>query len=495
MDGEAPTKTRKQKVTNQKAGWKVPLLLTLCLLQAANALKGPRLVSGEPGGDVTIKCHYQPTAINKHQRKYWCRVSPPRWICHTIVSSNHYTNLRYRGRVTLEDFPQNGMFVVRLFRLLPGDVGYYRCGIGSSNDMLFFSMNMTISGGPSSTIPKGALPADELTMRSSGTASPVANSWTPGATQTTEGQGTGWNRIALTPGTSQMTAPTTRVKTSETTGAIVPGTHSRVEGSIGATVSIQEHQTLKSRNMSSKTEDVWVWGTKNSVANRTREWEGGRETATTEAVRQREETKRVRIDLDGASKIIETIRPPTLISEKCCLQEATPVSRQPTLGSMETTPAPGMWTLETTNTETASAKGSKERSQTAAAGDNGPQATPSWALAAGPQKPLGKGSSMESSSPEAKSLAGTLTPVSAVLVPFALVALVLMQRKLWRKESSQEAERAPGVILISMTRFLEPSLQPDQLPRMEKMLPDDSAPTQASLPVPVRDPGPQGIEG
>ncbi|XP_012859392.1 high affinity immunoglobulin alpha and immunoglobulin mu Fc receptor [Echinops telfairi] len=145
--GETPTKPEEQKVTSERTGWKTPLLLTLCLLQAANALKGPRLVSGEPGGAVTITCHYAPTSVNRHQRKYWCRLGPPNWICRTIVSTNHYTHLQYHGRATLEDFPWSSMFVVRLSQLSPMDEGCYRCGIGSRNDMLFFSVNLTVSTG------------------------------------------------------------------------------------------------------------------------------------------------------------------------------------------------------------------------------------------------------------------------------------------------------------------------------------------------------------
>ncbi|KAM6217359.1 high affinity immunoglobulin alpha and immunoglobulin mu Fc receptor [Rhynchocyon petersi] len=187
MDGEAPTKPGEQKVSDQRVGWKMPFLLTLCLLQAANALKGSRLVSGEPGGAVTIKCHYAPTSVNRHQRKYWCRLGPPKWICRTIVSTNHYTHLRYHGRVALEDCPQNSLFVVRLSQLYLTDEGYYRCGIGNRNDMYFFSVNLTVSAGASNTIPTATPDANELTTKSLGTASPVANRWTPGSICTMEG--------------------------------------------------------------------------------------------------------------------------------------------------------------------------------------------------------------------------------------------------------------------------------------------------------------------
>lgn len=104
-------------------------------------------MSGEPGGTVTIQCHYAPLAINVYERKYWCRLSPLTSFCHTIVSTTGYAHLGYRGRVTFADFPQRGLFVVRLSQLSPDDVGRYRCGIGKRNDMFFFSMNLTVSAG------------------------------------------------------------------------------------------------------------------------------------------------------------------------------------------------------------------------------------------------------------------------------------------------------------------------------------------------------------
>lgn len=109
-------------------------------------------MSGEPGGAVTIRCHYAPLTINMHDRKYWCRLSPVTHICHTIVSTTHYTHLRYRGRVALTDFPRRSLFVVTLTQLSPDDVGRYRCGIGNTNNMFFFSMNLTVSAGTCSRL-------------------------------------------------------------------------------------------------------------------------------------------------------------------------------------------------------------------------------------------------------------------------------------------------------------------------------------------------------
>nr|XP_012616035.2 high affinity immunoglobulin alpha and immunoglobulin mu Fc receptor isoform X1 [Microcebus murinus]XP_020139962.1 high affinity immunoglobulin alpha and immunoglobulin mu Fc receptor isoform X1 [Microcebus murinus] len=439
MDGDAHQKPRERKVANQKAGWKVLLLLILCLLQGsslspahggphlrwlldgslpsrtpssplcwresslavANALKGPRLVSGKPGGAVTIQCHYAPSSVNRRQRKYWCRLGPPRWTCRTIVSSSRYTHYRYHGRVALADFPQRGFFVVRLSQLSLDDVGCYHCGIGDGSTMLFFSMNLTVSAGPSSSLPTATPAAGDLPPRPSETASPAADRWTPGLTQTTEGRGTGWDRGAPTPGASTATASAKGRQTPGTTGTAAPGTGVWVEASVTATVPVPESPASNTSSLSNTTDGVWMWRTRSSMTNRAIVSKDRREMTTTQADRPRVETERARISVDVARKVIGTSRPPALVSEKLpweIPQETTPVSKQPFLGWTEgTTPAAGVWTLGATSIETASVEGSTEGDLDAAAGDSGPQATPSQAPAAGPLRPPGKESSVKSS--------------------------------------------------------------------------------------------------
>ncbi|XP_049714442.1 high affinity immunoglobulin alpha and immunoglobulin mu Fc receptor [Elephas maximus indicus] len=443
------------KVTNQEAGWKTPLLLTLCLLQAANALKTPKPVSGELGGAVTIKCHYDPTPVNRHQRKYWCRLGPPKWICRTIVSTNYYTHRSYHGRVALEDFPQSSLFVVRLSQLSPTDEGYYHCGIGNNNDMFFFSVNLTVNAGPPSTIPTAAPAASELTMRSSATASPVANRWTPGTTRTIEGQGTGWDRVVPTPGASRTTSSAKGGQVPGITRAVAPGTGSWVEGCIRATVLTPESRTSKLTVTLNTTEDVSVWDTTSSVASRDRVSKEERKMTTPKVDGPTEETRRVRLPPNPTWNVTGTIRPSTLVSEKRAwetLQGATSVSKQPTLGSTEeTTPAAGVWTLGTTNIEMET-EGSTEGDLASAAENSGPQATPSQFPAAGPLRPHGKGSSVESSLPEENGVSQILPPVSTVLPLVILLALVLSQKKLWRKKAfsfSIKWRKSPSSLLLT----------------------------------------------
>uniref|UniRef100_A0A8C9PVT8 Immunoglobulin domain-containing protein n=1 Tax=Spermophilus dauricus TaxID=99837 RepID=A0A8C9PVT8_SPEDA len=455
-------------------------------LAAANTLKGPKLVAGKPGGAVTIQCHYTPSSANRHQRKYWCRLQLPTRICHTIVSSNHYTHRDYQGRVTLADFPQRSLFVVRLSQLSLNDVGQYRCGIGDGNNRLFLNMNLTISAGPSETIPTATSAAGELVTTSFGTGSPASNRWTPGATHTL-GQGTEWDRVTSTSRTSKITAPAKGRQTPATAWEEALETGSGAEGSIKATVPAPESPASKPRSVSKTTEGVQEWGTHSLVTNTPRASESGKER-TTEADRAGQETDRVRTEPDAARRTTGTMRPSAPVSEQLAqetLREATPVSKQQALGSTEGAPT-GMWTLDTTSTETASVEGSTYGDLHSTVGYRGPQATPSQAPATGLQ-------AMPSQTPVESSFQ-ILTPVCTVLAPFLIVALVLLQRKLRGNGPSQEAEKTPRVTLIQMTHFLESTLSPAHLPHEERKTLQGDSPTQAGPTAPERDPGLSGME-
>uniref|UniRef100_A0A8C4VP36 Polymeric immunoglobulin receptor n=1 Tax=Gopherus evgoodei TaxID=1825980 RepID=A0A8C4VP36_9SAUR len=110
----------------------------------SSALYGPKLLTGEVGGSVTIKCFYRPTKTNRHDRKYWCKISRARRVCNTIISTSFFISEDYRDRASITDFPKNGTFTIQITQLEQNDAGAYRCGIGNSNKALFFSMNLTV---------------------------------------------------------------------------------------------------------------------------------------------------------------------------------------------------------------------------------------------------------------------------------------------------------------------------------------------------------------
>jgi high affinity immunoglobulin alpha/mu Fc receptor len=246
-----------------------------------------------------------------------------------------------------------------------------------------------------------ALPAPgELVTTSFETVSPAANKWTSGATQIL-GQGSEWDRAAPTSGTRKITASAKERQTPLPSREIVPEMGSRVEGSITTTVTRAESPASKLRSVSSTTEDAWVWGTRRSVTHRARVSEDERKMTTTQGNWPGEETERVKIALDAARKTIRTIKPSVGVSEQAAW-EATVVSQQRVSGSTEgSILAPGMWTFKTLDIEVASLEGSTDRDLESTVGDSGqqgdndPQATPGQDLAAGPPRPLGKGSSMK----------------------------------------------------------------------------------------------------
>uniref|UniRef100_A0A8C0G7M8 Ig-like domain-containing protein n=1 Tax=Chelonoidis abingdonii TaxID=106734 RepID=A0A8C0G7M8_CHEAB len=114
------------------------------ILHFSSALYGPKLLTGEVGGSVTINCFYLPTKANRHDRKYWCKISRARRVCNTIISTSFFISEDYRDRASITDFPKNGMFAIQITQLEQNDAGAYRCGIGNSNKALFFSMNLTV---------------------------------------------------------------------------------------------------------------------------------------------------------------------------------------------------------------------------------------------------------------------------------------------------------------------------------------------------------------
>ncbi|NXU11418.1 PIGR protein, partial [Pardalotus punctatus] len=109
----------------------------------ASSLYGSRFLAGGLGGSITHQCFYSPTPANKHDRKYWCKIAR-NGVCYTIISSRSYISSGYEGRVALGDAPQNGTFTVTMTGLRSSDAGTYRCGIGSTSEGLYVSLNLTV---------------------------------------------------------------------------------------------------------------------------------------------------------------------------------------------------------------------------------------------------------------------------------------------------------------------------------------------------------------
>ncbi|NXJ31062.1 PIGR protein, partial [Dicrurus megarhynchus] len=109
----------------------------------SSSLYGSRFLTGRLGGSITHRCFYTPTPANKHERKYWCKMAAS-GVCYTIISSSSHALSEYRGRVALGDAPQDGTFTVTMAGLRSSDAGTYRCGIGSTNDGLYVSLNLTV---------------------------------------------------------------------------------------------------------------------------------------------------------------------------------------------------------------------------------------------------------------------------------------------------------------------------------------------------------------
>ncbi|XP_009325700.1 PREDICTED: polymeric immunoglobulin receptor-like [Pygoscelis adeliae] len=109
----------------------------------SSTLYGARFLTGEVGGSVTHQCFYSIMPANKHDRKYWCKIAGS-GVCYTIISTTGYTSKDHAGRVSLEDIPQNGTFMVTMTELKKSDTGTYRCGIGTTNRDLYVSLNLTV---------------------------------------------------------------------------------------------------------------------------------------------------------------------------------------------------------------------------------------------------------------------------------------------------------------------------------------------------------------
>lgn len=102
-------------------------------------------MTGLLGGSVTVKCFYPRTNVNRHDRKYWCKESTRQ--CVTVISSNGYTAQGFADRATITDFPEHGIFIMEISKLVEKDIGFYKCGIGLNDKGLSFKVKLDVSQG------------------------------------------------------------------------------------------------------------------------------------------------------------------------------------------------------------------------------------------------------------------------------------------------------------------------------------------------------------
>ncbi|XP_050003591.1 polymeric immunoglobulin receptor isoform X1 [Alexandromys fortis] len=123
------------------------LLAVLPAVITKSPIFGPQDVSSVVGNSVSITCYYPATSVNRHTRKYWCRKGAS-GLCTTLISSNGFISAEYAGRAQLINFPENNTFVINIAQLTQDDTGSYKCGLGTSNQPLFFDVSLEVSQVP-----------------------------------------------------------------------------------------------------------------------------------------------------------------------------------------------------------------------------------------------------------------------------------------------------------------------------------------------------------
>lgn len=123
------------------------LLAVLPAVITKSPIFGPQDVSSVVGNSVSITCYYPATSVNRHTRKYWCRKGAS-GLCTTLISSNGFISTEYAGRAQLINFPENNTFVINIAQLTQDDTGSYKCGLGTSNQPLFFDVSLEVSQVP-----------------------------------------------------------------------------------------------------------------------------------------------------------------------------------------------------------------------------------------------------------------------------------------------------------------------------------------------------------
>ncbi|XP_078054027.1 CMRF35-like molecule 8 [Mustelus asterias] len=111
-------------------------LLILMSVSSSCQLTGPKEVSGQLGGSVTVKCQYD--LKYKDHVKQWCKGNYYYLVkCPVVVS----TKKPEEGRISLTDNKTQGIFSITMDNLMKSDEGQYTCVIETPT----FEYNQRIS--------------------------------------------------------------------------------------------------------------------------------------------------------------------------------------------------------------------------------------------------------------------------------------------------------------------------------------------------------------
>uniref|UniRef100_A0A8B9Q1U1 Ig-like domain-containing protein n=1 Tax=Apteryx owenii TaxID=8824 RepID=A0A8B9Q1U1_APTOW len=133
------------------------------------AVTGPRRVSSEPGGSLSVSCSYEP-GYEQHP-KYWCRLDFF-WLCLTSIIRTNGSEARVtEGRVSIGDNHTARTVTVTLGSVVPADAGWYRCGVARTLRLgLWHAVEVVVSAAVSATTEASSL---AKVTQSSGTSPPA----------------------------------------------------------------------------------------------------------------------------------------------------------------------------------------------------------------------------------------------------------------------------------------------------------------------------------
>nr|XP_034363866.1 CMRF35-like molecule 1 isoform X3 [Arvicanthis niloticus] len=112
---------------------------------AQHSVTGPKKVSGQEQGSLTVQCRY--ASGWKNYNKYWCQ-GPDRQ-CKVLVETNGSERLANKNRVSIRDDQTAFIFTVTMEDLRMSDAGIYWCGITKTGYDPMFEVSVNIGPGKS----------------------------------------------------------------------------------------------------------------------------------------------------------------------------------------------------------------------------------------------------------------------------------------------------------------------------------------------------------